>query len=386
MLFSRLHAGAAAGRIGLLKLREDGSAESEPLLLKIPDLADAPASNPQWLSGSGEVVFLSDKTGRGQVWRAKLGDSILGGVKPLIRVDGESRISGLKASARGHRLVFSQAAAGSDIWRVGLGHGDGAGPNVPERLIADTREQRYPQFSPDGNLIVFESTRSGTRKVWMARSDGSTPAALSSILTLTAGAARWSPNGQFVVFESSGGSQAEVMVAPALVGGSPRRLNIAGRTPDWSPDGANIYFSSDRTGRFEVWRIPAQGNASAQQITRSGGWAPVLSASGDTLYYQRSPGRSSSLWRMPAKGGPETLVADSVMERGFAPYDRGVYFLSAAAESAELRFVEPGGSPSTAQVLPGPIESGLSISKDGRWALFTRRSASADLMLLDGFR
>ncbi|PYT24912.1 MAG: hypothetical protein DMG57_27035 [Acidobacteria bacterium] len=57
--------------------------------------------------------------------------------------------------------------------------------------------------------------------------------------------------------------------------------------PNWSHDGRWIYFDSARAGEQQVFKIPANGGE-AIQVTREGGFAPLESPDGKSLYYVRS--------------------------------------------------------------------------------------------------
>jgi Tol biopolymer transport system component len=64
-------------------------------------------------------------------------------------------------------------------------------PPAPTRLIASTRHDNNPKFSPDGQKITFESNRSGTFEIWLCDSDGGNPIQLTSMGS--AGSPSWSP-------------------------------------------------------------------------------------------------------------------------------------------------------------------------------------------------
>ena len=46
---------------------------------------------------------------------------------------------------------------------------------APESLIASTRYQQGPQYSPDGQRVVFASTRTGAWEIWVCDKDGRNP-------------------------------------------------------------------------------------------------------------------------------------------------------------------------------------------------------------------
>ena len=128
------------------------------------------------------------------------------------------------------------------------------------KLIASTRWDTGPQYSPDGSKIVFASERSGHNEVWLCNADNSNPVQLTS-LESTSGSPGWFPDGRRIVFDSSKEGDFDIYTTDitTLV---PHRLTTESGddlTPRVSHDSEWIYFASRRTGRFEVWRMRAEG-------------------------------------------------------------------------------------------------------------------------------
>src|SRR5262249_52155080 len=92
------------------------------------------------------------------------------------------------------RLAYQKIMLDTNIWST-----DAASPNS-RRVIASTRLDADPQFSPDGQRLAFTSDRSGTRQIWVGDSDGSNQVQLTSFSSGFANAPRWSPDGQRIVF------------------------------------------------------------------------------------------------------------------------------------------------------------------------------------------
>jgi TolB protein len=77
-------------------------------------------------------------------------------------------------------------------------HPKSAGVN----LVASTREQSNPNYSPDGRHIAFESTRGGAREIWISDADGSNMMQISRFNSDVTGTPSWSPDGKKIVFDS----------------------------------------------------------------------------------------------------------------------------------------------------------------------------------------
>ena len=161
-------------------------------------------------------------------------------------------------------------------------------PSQPaHKVVASTRLDISPQFSPDGRRLAFTSHRSGTSQIWVANSDGSNPLQLTSFSGGLVNAPRWSPDGKTIVFTSAQNKNQDIY-AVLSNGGAVRRLTSAvsreGRA-SWSRDGRWIYFYSTRTGREEIWKLPAEGGE-AIQLTTGGGHESFESPDGKLLYYE----------------------------------------------------------------------------------------------------
>jgi Tol biopolymer transport system component/DNA-binding winged helix-turn-helix (wHTH) protein len=297
---------------------------------------------------------------------------------------------GVEPSIRGNRLVYARQTENINIWRKELHPGASSAPSG--RFISSTRMESGPQFSPDGKMIAFESTRSGAYEVWICRSDGTGPVQLTRFNSST-GTPRWSPDGRQIAFDSRAPGNAEIFVVAAQ-GGSPRRLTIEPSSdvvPSWSRDGRSIYFASDRTGRDQVWKIPSAGG-SPMQVTRNGGFAAFESPDGRYLYYAKGmtvPG----LWRIPTGGGEEVEIIGSLKAGHWgywAVVDNGIYYLDTAGKPGIAFFDVNTGRTSRVfdlENLPATQAPGLTVSSDQGTVLYTQLDAlSRDIMLVENFR
>ena len=366
----------------VLNLTADFSANGEPKQI---------TSRHQWTSGLAwtpagrEIIFSSGSNN--ELWRVAVSRS--GAPGPLVFAGEHGTLPA--TSTQGNRLAFSREyASDANIWRLDL-----SGPNTKAdkavKLIASTRNEEVPQYSPDGTRITFISERSGRDEVWVCGSDGSGAVQLTSLGAAITGCPRWSPDGARIVFDSNAGGNFDVYVINAN-GGRPKRLtdNPANDgVASWSRDGRSIYFVSDRTKTWEVWKMPADGG-DATQVTRNGGYVAFESVDGAFLYYGKLA-QEGKLWRMPVRGGEEKQVLDAVEGFSFALLDKGIYFIhpAEAGGSCSLRFLNfKTGAVKIIASIPHVVNGGLSISPDGRYALYTQddQVSGSDLMLVENFR
>lgn len=150
-----------------------------------------------------------------------------------------------------------------------------------------TRGLRYPSLTPDGKQVVF-----GYRgDIWVANTDGKSPARRLTIHEAQETLPRVSPDGKTVIFASARMGGYDLYTMP-IIGGEATRVtfNGAGEIPcDWSPDGKKILFASNRDPslfRWDLYEKPIAGGA-VRRITRDGGRDGCYSADGKHVVYAR---------------------------------------------------------------------------------------------------
>lgn len=286
-------------------------------------------------------------------------------------------------SADGRHMVFQQSTADINIWHVVLDRLGHAGP--PAQWIASTFGDLDPRYSATGEQILFQSTRSGSRKPWIADRQGRN-AQMVALNGPFLGSPNWSPDGGRIAYDVRIEGFAQVMVVSSL-GGTPKPLTsdkFENIVPSWSHDGQWLYYCSNRSGRQEIWRVRPNGGAS-EQVTQNGGFDSQESRDGKYLYFSRS--RSApGLWRRTPDGAEELLVPE-VAGRIWVAGKEGVYFMKAQdlmyldlatrKTNKVLTFAKPvnGGS------------RGIDLSPDGRDLLWVQTdSTSSDIALVENFR
>ncbi len=347
---------------------------------RISDFSSEVRCGAAWLASSNGLLACGATEGEPRLWRLQLS----GGPPQPVPMLTEDDIAP-SISAAGGRLAFQRKNLDTNLWRAELDKPD----SEPARLIASTRAELHPDFSPDGSRIVFASGRSGRVEVWVADADGSNPV---QVTTEGGGPAapRWSPDGKQIVFARRPRGNVDVYVVSAR-GGAARRLTTnpaTDATAYWSRDGRSVYFASNRTGRQEVWKIAADGSGPETQVTHNGGWRSNESSDGRTLYYQKFnlPG----LWRMPVSGGEEVRVCDLPAGVSWYLRDEKSYWLSFGGERQLRRFDHATGQETVIRKLPPRAMAGtqnFAVSPDGTGLVFVKLDqASSDIMLIDGFR
>ncbi len=349
------------------------------------DLSQPSVIGPAWTADGQEILCsVGQRWGEWRLWRVSLSGSQK--PQPLASVGPED--SQPTISRQGDHFVYAHWTSDLDIWRAEVSSRGGVSP--PMKLIASTRSDSAPQYSPVGSKILFVSDRSGHNEVWVCNADNSNPVQLTS-LESTSGSPGWFPDGRRIVFDSSKEGDFDVYTTDitTLV---PHRLTTESGddlTPSVSHDSEWIYFASRRTGRLEVWRMRAEGGE-AVQVTHKGGWAPKESPDGKVVYYQLPD--SQDVWKVAIGGGEETRVLGPVAE--FAVTAEGIYFIEigtrmwvgTAGNSLKFFSFAKGTTEKVADVKLNPLNA-LSVSPDGRYVLFSQVDPFvSDLMLVENFR
>ena len=334
-----------------------------------------------WTPDGAYIVFSSDRlSGAGRLWKVAASG---GQPEPLPVGQGGAYFPSL--SRDGQRLAYTQADTNTNIWRYEVPRPTGrSAPRT--KLIASAGENFDPQYSPDGRRIVFVSSRSGSREVWVCDSDGSNPRELTFFGGPHVGIPLWSPDGREIVFYGTlaGFEGGAGMYVVSEEGGQPRRVTDVN---SWSRDGKWIYFTSKRSGSVQVWKRPADGGQ-AVQVTKQGGSRRFESPDGKTVHYQKAEGEVVALWKVPVEGGEETRVLEQIAEWGWLTWSlttEGIYFVHASTSAIEFFDF---ATHRIAQVTKPekPIWS-LAASPDGRSILLAQEDqATSKIMLVENFR
>jgi Tol biopolymer transport system component len=277
------------------------------------------------------------------------------------------------------------------------------------RLIASTRSDDNPQFSPDGRRIAFVSDRSSgiDAQIRTANSDGLNPLPLTSLSGGSTNSPRWSPDGKRIAFSSKQNNSRDIYSVSAD-GGSLRQLTFEpfeeGR-PSWSRDGRWIYCYSNRTGRNEIWKVPAEGGQ-AIQVTYDGGHESFESPDGKLLYYEDYGLKGLRSIPTDDSSGPRegAVLIGSVRPGFWAVAETGIYFVEFDDRQAASRFIfyyfdirEPikfydFKTKKFSQI--GSIEKpvirstpSFSVTWDGRYFAWSQVDRmESDLMMIENFR
>jgi len=367
----------------------DGKAKA---LVKSP----VPITSFAWKPDSRTIVYGGGAISTGELWQVTID-----GRRALAPFVLEGASDQITIASKGARLAYVLQNLDGNIWRVPLDAVGRKNPPSPEKLFASVREEMDPAISPDGKSIAFVSNRSGHWNLWTGNADGAglRELAVESLLPFHPA---WSLDGREIAFESQASGKSEIWLISAA-GGLPRRLVAmpgGAQVPSWSRDGKRVIFYTNAEGSRQIWEVAAAGG-SPVQLTRGGSYDPSESPDGRYLYYGSVS--SAGIWRLPlAPRMPDGSLASRTEEliretlpvtghRFWAVGQGGIYFVDAQKTPAVLKFVDLTSRKVTVMTTlskpPAKFTRGLSISPDGRYALYCQDDVDRyEIRVVENFR
>ncbi len=261
----------------------------------------------------------------------------------------------LRFSPDGKWIAISQFDAKSrntDIWRHEIVR------SVWTKFTFDPALERWPIWSPDGNMIVFASNRKGRLDLFQRASSG----AGTEELLLESGFSKypsdWSRDGKFIAYhDQDPKTREDVWILPTTPRGTSgeRKPLVFLQTEfnesraTFSPDGRWISYQSDESGRFEVYIRPFPGPGGKWQVSTSGGTRPRWRRDGKELFYL---GLDDKIMSAEIKLGTTTVDVGSVRPlfqfRPFAGGGRDIYDVT--GDGQRFLVASPGSEESSSPV------------------------------------
>src|SRR3990172_8928900 len=194
----------------------------------------------------------------------------------------------LTLSPDDQRLAFSRIdpqTGAQDVWLVDLSQG------TTSRFTSNPAADFFPVWSPDGNRIVFSSTRvAGGNDLFRKMSSGAGEEELLLRSGATNVATDWSADGRFILYQAlDPRTNYDLWALPVEADRKPIVLlqtafsEGEGRL---SPDGRWLAYTSDESGRPEVYVRAFLRPGGSQLISTSGGRQPMWRRKdGKELFY-----------------------------------------------------------------------------------------------------
>ncbi|HEY6045970.1 MAG TPA: protein kinase [Pyrinomonadaceae bacterium] len=204
----------------------------------------------------GQIVYRSNAGGEGSdIWIMKADGS------NARQLTWGARVArGLTICPDTGHIIFSSDMAGQfNLWRVDI---DGA--NLSQLTHGDG--EFYPQCTPDGRWVVYQSNEVIDPRLWKVPADGGQSVLLTNTRAMKPAI---SPDGQMIAF-----SYLDINLEPSRWGigiissAGGERLKrfdfpttVVYRSVRWSPDGQSVAFVNNPGGRSDIWLQPLSGSA-----------------------------------------------------------------------------------------------------------------------------
>jgi len=248
-----------------------------------------PQAVANFVGGNGRIAYVDCCSGPGGIWAVW-----------TMNPDGSDKQEfvfgawGAGWSPDGKQLAYGLYAEG-----IGVIDADG----TSDYLL--TTIGRYPNWSPDGAEIAFDSNG----EIYVTPSDGSGPIQRLTNDELWDENPSWSPDGRSIVIQTDAG------IATIPAAGGPKTMLTTGsldRDPDWSPNGSKIVFSGYRSGRLDIYGMNSDGSDEVLLADTVGEDVnPVWSPDGLQIAWVGTGG--ATVWVMNADGSAQVQIAARTM-------------------------------------------------------------------------
>ncbi len=346
--------------------------------------------SPAWLPDGGGLLFVSNRNGSRDIFRAALDPA----GRPL---SVEQLTTGLDAqtitaSVDGRKLAYSVFHHTANVWVAEAAAGavsvEAARPVTSGEQIVEGLA-----LSPDGAWLAYDTDLHGNQEIYKL------PLAGGEAIQLTNDprddfVSSWSPDGRAIAFYSFRRGTRRVQVIPADGG---RSTEVAAaptnqRAPDWSPDGQRLVFSAGEPGEHQLYvseRVTDSTWGAAQRITDQPGgragsprWAPV----GRQIAFKDDNG----IWLVvPGSGQPTPLVRYASAEEPraevlqWSPDGRILYFKAFDPTGRSVIGAVPatGGTPRDVVRFDDPLRQSTrpEFATDGQRFYFTIGTRVSDV-------
>jgi serine/threonine-protein kinase len=238
------------------------------------------------VSADGSLVYVSGEVGRGPQ-RSLVWVDREGGEEPIL-AEPDDYLS-VQLSPDGQRVVAEVGLLGGDLVVYDLAR-DASSP-----FTVDSASDLYPIWTPDGERIVWTSTREGPLDIFWKLADGTGQEDRLTTSENNQVPFSWSADGQTLVMNELHPETAIDIGVLSMDGDPTIQWLIEGDSnegyADVSPDGRWMAYVTDESDRYEVWVTPFPNvEDGLWPVSRNGGFAPQWGPDSSELFFQTYDG------------------------------------------------------------------------------------------------
>jgi Tol biopolymer transport system component len=248
-----------------------------------------------------------------------------------------------------------------------------------------------PQTASAG-LIAFASNQDGDWDIYTINvEDGSVqPLTRNDVDDLSPS---WSPDGGQIAFVSNRDGNDEIYIMN-VAGSDQRRLTETDASesfPTWSPDGTEISFDSDRDGNWEIYVMASDGS-NVRRLTNepADDWITSWSPDGSQIVFESKRDGDYEIYGMDADGSNQRRLTDSRAHDSFpawSPDGTQIALMSQRDGNYEIYVMNADGTNPRRVTDNRAEDSDPAWSPDGEWLTFVSHRNGNDeiyIMRTDG--
>lgn len=380
--------GTAGAPIHSLLLLSPGGHDVRELKCPLPG---GEISSPAWLRGSRQLVFelpespadvgTLQTTTVGSPGRVLLQDVRTGKVRTLFAVPAP--VSRIEIAGPG-RVIFDSLTQHDSLKFFSSEPGE---PSAGRWLTRGNSIDRQPYFSPDGESVVFSSSRSGDVDLWEVSLK------TSALRRLTDhSASDWDPfitrDNQHLLWSSNRSGNFEIWIAERD-GSSPRQVSHDGldaENPVVTPD-AWVVYASGQPQHPGLWKVRLDGSDAKLVVPGPVAWPDVSPDGKYALYHIVSGALQANIHVVRlADGTPVEFRAEGQRARFSGDGHSIVYIQTGGRDIVQQDFLSGPNSPVRVLVPASPdlITETLHITPDGKSIAASYTQPSRSLIVADG--
>ena len=273
--------------------------------------------NPSISSDSKKLLFVSDRDGNREIYKTEImwldghmkwKASSLQNLTNSIENDWTPAYSPIE-----NKIVFATYFPKNDNYDIFFMDEDGTNK---ENLTNSPNYEKFPQFSPDGSYIIYQSWIAGKMEIFffglLDRNTVNITRQPKSNDIISHGNC-FSPDGELIVFTSERDGNKNIYLSNISGTEVEQLTNHESNDfePTFSPDGELIIFTSERDGNKEIYSIDMRSKR-IKNLTNNRGddWNPRFYPDGQKIIFQSSRDNNWEIYMMNLNGSKQTNLTN----------------------------------------------------------------------------